>query len=95
MGSAVTATLTDEDGGVTGETWQWSWADTAGGAYTDIANATSDSYTPVAADDGKFLAATVSYSDGEGSGKSEMAVTANAVEMLAGGPYDADNSGRD
>ena len=94
VGSAVTATLTDEDGGITGENWWWASADTAGGVYTRIAGATSVSYTPVAADSGKFLRATVRYSDAEGSGKREMAVTANALEMMrAAGPYDADNSG--
>jgi hypothetical protein len=53
----------------------------------------SASYTPVDADGGKYLRATVRYRDAEGSGKSEMAVTANPVQMLAAGPYDADNSG--
>ena len=93
VGSAVTATLTDEDGGVTGESWRWARADTAGGTYTNISGATSASYTPVDADGGKYLRATVRYRDAEGSNKSEMAVTANPVQMLAAGPYDADNSG--
>ena len=93
VGSVVTATLTDEDGGVTGESWRWASADTADGTYTNISEATSASYTPVDADGGKYLRATVRYRDAEGSGKSEMAVTANPVQMLAAGPYDADNSG--
>ena len=93
VGSAVRATLTDEDGGVTSESWQWASADAADGTYTNIPGATSASYTPVSADAGKFLRATVRYRDAEGSGKSEMEETANAVEMLAGGPYDRDNSG--
>ena len=77
VGSAVTATLTDEDGGVTGESWRWARADTAGGTYTNISGAMSASYTPVDADGGKYLRATVRYRDAEGSNKSEMAVTAN------------------
>ena len=93
VGSAVTATLTDEDGGVTGESWRWARADTADGTYSTISGATSASYTPVDADGGKYLRATVRYRDAEGSNKSEMAVTANPVQMLAAGPYDADNSG--
>ena len=36
MGIPITATLTDDDGGVTGTTWQWSSSDTAGGTFTDI-----------------------------------------------------------
>ena len=70
VGSAVTATLTDEDGGITGETWRWASADTAGGAYDRIAGATSESYTPVRSGrDRRVLRATVRYSDGQGSGK--------------------------
>ena len=93
VGSAVRTTLTDEDGGITGRTWRWASADAADGTYTNIAGATSASYTPVDGDGGKYLRVTVRYRDAEGSGKSEMAVTANAVEMLAAGPYDRDNNG--
>ena len=45
----------------------------------DISTATDAAYTPVEADDGYYLRATVSYTDGHGTGKSAMMVTDNAV----------------
>ena len=47
--------------------------------WTLISGATSATYTPVAADEGRFLQATASYTDGEGSGKSAQAVSTNRV----------------
>ena len=77
--AAVTATLTDPDGGVTGTMWQWSSASTADGTYTAITEATSASYTPESGDVGNYLKATASYTDGQGSGKSAEQVSDNAV----------------
>ena len=95
VGVEITADLNDPDGSVTGETWQWASSDTADGTFAPIAGATDASYMPVAVDEGKFLQATASYTDGHGSGKSEMATTANMV--TAGNPlvakYDANNNG--
>ena len=82
----LTATLADPDGGVTGETWQWAGSDAMGGPYTNIPDATSASYTPEAADANKYLRATASYTDAEGSGKmasmQTMMVTMNASPMF-------------
>ena len=64
-----------------------------------MADATSASYTPVEADATMYLRATAMYTDAHGSGKSEMAVTANMVlDAAATGDslletYDADDSG--
>ena len=52
-GQAVTPTLTDPDGTTSNETWEWSRSDTQSGTFTPIGGATSNSYTPVAADVGK------------------------------------------
>ena len=98
VGTAITATLTDDDGGVTGPTWQWASSDAIEGTYTNIEDATSDSYTPVDGDANMYLRATASYTDGHGPGKSKMATTANMVLAAdAGDPlvtrYDADKSG--
>ena len=83
-GTALEASVTDPDGSVSGLTWQWSSADTAAdGSFTDITGATSDSYTPVAADVGNFLKATASYDDPQGSGKSAEAVSASATLNVA------------
>ena len=79
VGTPITATLTDPDGGVTGITWKWAVADAANGTSTDIIGATSASYTPVEADVGKFLRATATYTDRHASGKTAQAATANAV----------------
>ena len=48
-----------------GEAWQWSRS-MDGAAFTIIAQATSDNYTPVDMDDGYYLRATVMYTDGHG-----------------------------
>ena len=79
VGTALTASVEDPDGGVTSVTWRWAKSDTASGTYADISGATSASYTPETADAGKWLQATASYTDAEGSGKSAAAVAAAAV----------------
>ena len=94
----LTATLTDPDGMVSGETWMWyksmdmTFMD---GTETVIDNATSMSYTPVAGDATYYLKVMVTYTDGEGSGKMEEEMTAAAV--TAGDPllaeYDPDGDG--
>ncbi|MYB17222.1 MAG: hypothetical protein F4X41_09390 [Chloroflexi bacterium] len=81
-GQSVTATLTDHDGATSSVTWQWSRSDTALGTFTPISGATSNPYTPVAADVGKYLKATASYTDPEGSGKS--ATSAASSQVVAG-----------
>ena len=78
-GTLLTATVTDPDGNVTGVTWQWLISDSANTGFTDISGGTSDNYTPIATDVGKYLKAIASYTDGEGSGKSAEAVSTNAV----------------
>ena len=97
VGTAITATLTDADGDVTGTAWQWAKAMAMDGTYSNIAGATSDSYTPVEGDVNMHLRATASYTDGEGSGKTAMAVSDNAVSRHPGHAlvdrYDADGSG--
>ena len=82
VGVELTASLADIDGNVSGEAWQWARDDGEGGDFEDIADATSEAYTPVAEDEGKLLRATVTYTDGEGAGKSAMATSA-AVALEA------------
>ncbi len=67
VGEHVTATLTDEDGGITGPTWSWS---TESGAAGQASSVQSYRYTVPASDVGKRLEASVSYTDNHGSGKS-------------------------
>ena len=61
--STLTAELTDPDGEVTGEVWQWSRNRSLRGSWTQIEGATSTTYMPVATDAGHYLQATVTYDD--------------------------------
>ena len=54
---------------------------TMDGTYMDIDMATSMTYTPVEADEGYYLKATASYTDGHGSGKMAMATTTSTVPV--------------
>ena len=80
MDTSLTARLGDPDRVVSGSA-SWSWASSPNGAssWTPISGATTDTYTPVAADLGNDLRATASYTDEIGSGKSAQAVSANRV----------------
>ena len=77
--TAITASLTDPDGGVTGTTWKWSISDTAAGTFTGISGAEAASYKPLAADEGKYLKAKASYTDGHGPGKTAEGMSGNSV----------------
>ena len=79
VGRGLEATLTDQDDGVTDAVWQWARSMDMQ-TWTDIEGATSQKRTPVAADDGYYLRASVTYTDMFGSGKMVSAVTANTVE---------------
>ena len=82
VGSTITATLTDDDGGVTGVTWQWHSTMEADGTPitdNDIDDADESEYKPVAADGTMYLHAVASYTDSKGSGKMATGVTENAV----------------
>ena len=43
--ATLTATVTDLDGGVSGETWKWYRSSSDSGPWEEILQATSDSYT--------------------------------------------------
>ncbi len=73
------ARLADEDAGVTGARWQWARS-VDGTSWTDIHGAISPLRSPVPADVGAYLRATVTYSDKFGTGKTASAVSANRVE---------------
>ena len=77
VNTAITASLTDPDGSVTGLAWQWQRSTETG--YEDITGATNASYTPVAADVGKTLRAVASYTDAEAAGKTATSGASDAV----------------
>ena len=78
-GTAVVASLTDPDGGETSITWQWAKSHDRGGAWNDIAGATSNTYTPETADQGALLRIIANYTDAEGPGKSVAVMSTYAV----------------
>ena len=76
---ALTATLSDLDGGLSTITWQWArspdqatWTDLPGAMSIGAVTA---SYTPDAPDVGQYLRATATYTDGQGSNKRAQAET--------------------
>ena len=79
VGRSLTATLTDPDGGVTGAIWTWAWSTTRTGSFTTISGASAPTYTPASGDLGRYLKASVSYSDSFGSGKNAEMTSTNAV----------------
>ena len=76
----LTASLLDEDDMVEDERWQWARS-VDGRTWTDIEGATSPQRRPAPGDAGRYLRASVTYSDKFGSGKRVSAVSANRVEM--------------
>ena len=80
----VTATLEDDDGGITGTTWQWSRSPNGRTGWVNIAGATSAMYTPTLEEDaGKYVRATATYTDGHEPNKNN---TASAVSPRIGDP---------
>ena len=68
VGTQLTATLTDPDGGITGQSWSWQRS-LNGSSWIPIANAGGGRYIPVDTDLNHYLRVTVQYTDGHGSGK--------------------------
>ena len=84
VGREINAALTDPDTATENTvTWQWSRSMTPNGTFADIDLATSMTYTPVEADEGHYLKATASYTDGEGTGKSADEMTESPVSLFA------------
>ena len=84
VGMVLQATLSDPDGGVSSTSWQWESSDD-NITWTDLSHG-EGSYTPTTDDLAKYLRASVSYSDAEGSGKSEQAVSAHQVAAREAAP---------
>ena len=78
-----TATIEDPDGGVTGAIWVWENSSNGSSGWNDATGtgATSAYYTPVAADSGKYLRVTASYTDGHGANKNAQKVSDNPVRV--------------
>ena len=57
VGTPITARVTDPDGGVTGESWQWDRSADGSTGWAPIVRVSSGTYTPVVADVGNYLRA--------------------------------------
>ena len=99
LGVELTASLTDPDGRsgavppiTSAETnltddaaWQWARSPDGDSGWTNIVGATSNTYTPVQADQGAYLRATASYRDAEGFGKRAIDVTTQIAAVRPDG----------
>ena len=74
FGTELTATLTDPDGDITDESWEWQWS-TDGVTWHTVPGGMNASYTPAHSDGGLMLRATVEYSDAAGSASLESEAT--------------------
>ena len=83
VGEAVTAMLTDADGDITSQAWQWERSPGTGEPeWSAISGAPSTSYTPIAPEDaGKLLRVVVTYTDGTGSGRSATSAPTERVDQ--------------
>ena len=80
---ALTASLTDPDGGVLNKVWQWeSSPDQDPPTWTTISGATSASYTPTTTDVGKLLRASVTYDDATGPGRTAVSAPTAAADRV-------------
>ena len=80
VGQRLTATVSDQDGGVGSVEWKWERRPT-GGDWTPMPGATSRTYTPARDDNGHDLRVTAIYRDGHGPGKTETYQFARPVEL--------------
>ena len=81
--TALIATLDDPDEVTSAVTWSWQRSRAGSkSSWSTISGATSDSYTPVAGDVGRYLRATATYDDGYSNGKSASAVSENTVRLV-------------
>ena len=78
VGTGVTASLSDLDGGVTNQSWQWQRSSN-GVSWSNISGATVNSYNPESTDVGKRLMARATYHDVHGTGKSATSAATSAV----------------
>ena len=85
----LTATLTDDSGGISSTTWQWQRRSSPTAEWTSAAGTSSQpypwisTYIPQSGDVGDQLRATVSYTDADGSNQSAESTATEAVQAAA------------
>ena len=85
-GVAVTATLTDEDGGIYKDRWTWQRRSGSSAAWADIPSSNATSYTPVVGDVSYQLRATVVYHDSGSEDNQAASEATQAVVDVPGSP---------
>ena len=80
VGNALTANVSDPEG-ATAPVWVWERSDDQM-TWVAISGATSDTYTPTAADEGLYLRARATYSDTHGQDKEAVMSFANRVPVI-------------
>ena len=82
VGDEIRATLSDADGGVANEVWQWEGSpDEEERTWSVITGAGSDAYTATVADAGQVLRAMVSYDERCGTGRLAVSAATAAVDQ--------------
>ena len=82
VGTEITATLKDGDI-VSTVTWSWASGDNADGTGFSGIGTNSATYTPDAADAGKYIGAWATYEDGYDAGNTQNKVSETAVTQVA------------
>ena len=83
VGGDVAASLTDPDGNVTGEVWQWeSSAARSPLSWAPIVGVVLASYTPTLDEVGELLRVTVVYDDEIGAGKRAESASTSPVRLV-------------
>ena len=77
-GTAFTATLTDPDRGMSGQSWTWERSPNRSN-WTEIGSVAVETHTPGDDDLNQYLRVTVEYTDDHGPGKSLTAVSERKV----------------
>ena len=79
VGVRLRGQLTDPDGSVSVQSWQWQRSSASSGPFTDINGETGRDYVVVLADEGHWLRVTATYTDRFGSNKTGHGTTDTAV----------------
>ena len=83
--TADTSGISDDDG-LTNVSYSYQWVRNDGSSDTDIQNGTDSTYTPVAADAGRTLKVTVSFTDDGGNDESLTSTATGEVEPRPNSP---------
>ena len=92
VGTPVTATLDDPDGGVTDITWQWHTVELPGEPL-EITGETGETYTPVGGDVGVHLQAEATYTDAHGMQTKEQTTDGVVVSRNTAPEFPATETG--